>query len=113
MALDRESVAVVIAQPLRLLVERRARLVGQLGRIGLEENAVADIDDKVLLAARNRSTGQGTLVGLLSAARDCKRGPNSGSELDAAKIGAAKDGGDVHSGALHISASPEEIAFRS
>jgi hypothetical protein len=54
MAFDRESVAIVIGQPLRLLVERRARLIGQLGRVGFEENAVTDIDDKVLLAAGDR-----------------------------------------------------------
>src|ERR1700752_539562 len=109
MAFDRECVAVVIVQPLRLLVERRARLIGQLGRVGFEENAVADIDDKVLLAARDRNTGQGTLVGLFGAARNRKGGRNGGSKLDAAKIGAAKDGRDIHSGALHIFPGPDSL----
>jgi hypothetical protein len=96
MAFDRESVAIVIGQPLRLLVERRARLIGQLGRVGFEENAVTDIDDKVLLAAGDRGAGQGTGVGLFGAARDRKRRQNGGSEFSA-----AQDCRDVHSGALH------------
>src|SRR5665213_381849 len=44
-------------QPLRLLVERGARLRRQLGRIGFEKHAVADIDHEVLLAARRRQAG--------------------------------------------------------
>jgi hypothetical protein len=54
MAFDREGVLAVAGQPLRLLVERLATLGREIGLIGLEEDAVADIDDKVLLAARRR-----------------------------------------------------------
>ena len=46
-----------LAEPLRLLVERAARLRRQLGGIGLEEDAVADIDHEVLLAAGRRGAG--------------------------------------------------------
>src|SRR5580658_8398736 len=64
MAFDGEGIAVVVVEPLRLLVERRARLTGQFRGIGIEEHAVADIDDEVLLAARRRGRSRGILVGL-------------------------------------------------
>jgi hypothetical protein len=51
-ALDRECVAIVLRKPLRLLVECGACLRGQVALIALEEDAIADIDDEVLLAAR-------------------------------------------------------------
>src|SRR5204863_3777253 len=95
-AFDREGVTVVIAQPLRLLVERRAGLIGKLGGIGVEENAVADIDDEILLTARNCGAGQRALVGLFGAACDRERCQNGGSEF-----GAAKNTRHFHSGALH------------
>src|SRR5689334_8236446 len=106
MAFDRESIAVVIVQPLRLLVEGCSRLLRQLGRIGLEKHAVADIDDKVLLTSWGSGARQSSLVGLLGAARNRKARQDHRSELKAAKIGAAKDRRDIHSGALHISAGP-------
>ena len=59
MALDGEGVAVVLIEPLRLLVERRPRLLRQFRRIGLEEHAVADIDDEILLAAGRGGAGHG------------------------------------------------------
>ena len=62
-ALDGEGVAVIVAEPLRLLVERSAGLLGELRGIGLEEHAVADIDDEILLAAGGRGRAAG-LVGL-------------------------------------------------
>ena len=79
-AFNREGVTVVIAQPLRLFVERRARLTGKLRGIGVEENAVTDINDKVLLTAGNCGAGQRALVGLFGAACDRKRCQNGGSE---------------------------------
>src|SRR5476649_1414967 len=54
MAFDRKRVAVVLLQPLRLLIQRRNRLRRQLGLIAFEEYAVADIDDEILLATRRR-----------------------------------------------------------
>ena len=53
-ALDGKGVTVIVVAPLRLLVERRSRLLGELRGIGLEEHAVADIDDEILLAAGGR-----------------------------------------------------------
>src|SRR3954452_13731918 len=65
-AFDREGVIGVLLQPLRLLVERAARLHRELSRIRLEEDAVADIDDEVLLAARRGGAGRSQrVVGLL------------------------------------------------
>src|SRR5581483_4369584 len=71
-AFDGEVVAVVVAEPLRLLVERGARLLGELRRIGFEENAIADVNDEILLAARcGSSAHRRRLVSLvLGAARD-------------------------------------------
>ncbi len=51
MAFDGEGIVVVAVEPLRLLVERRARLIGQIRGIGVEEDAIADIDGEILLAA--------------------------------------------------------------
>ena len=73
MALDREGIAVVAAEPLRLLVEGRDRLRGQLREVRLEEHAVADIDDEVLRAAGRRAAGKAahwrrSSVGLLAQA---------------------------------------------
>src|SRR3954449_12735000 len=68
-AFDREGVIGVLLQPLRLLVERAARLRRELGGIGLEENAVAHVYDEVLLAARRGGAGRGQrIVGLLAGA---------------------------------------------
>src|SRR6185503_20526257 len=51
-AFDRElAVLRILIEPLRLLVERAARGGRQVGRVRLEEDAVADIDDEILLAA--------------------------------------------------------------
>ena len=76
MAFDGEGVAVVVVEPLRLLVERRARLIGQLGGIGFEEHAVADIDDEVLLAAGRRSRQPcRSLIGFLGAAPRSRASP--------------------------------------
>src|SRR5262245_38424196 len=58
-ALDQEGVARIGAQPLRLLLERGHRLRSQFSRIVLEEDAVADIDHEVLLAAGGRLGGAG------------------------------------------------------
>src|SRR6202171_2866470 len=92
-ALDGEGVAVVVVEPLRLLVERSAGLLGELRGIGLEEHAVADIDDEILLAAGSR--GRAGLVDLrLGAAGGHQPGPGDGREF-----GAADDTHDVHSGA--------------
>src|SRR5262249_19659891 len=60
-----EAVLRIVLPPLRLLVERRPRLRGQLGRVDLEEDAVAHIDHEVLRAARNRGAGAAS-VGLLA-----------------------------------------------
>src|SRR5579862_3146047 len=96
MTFDGEGVVIVVAEPLRLLVERRPRLLGQLRGIGFEEHAVADIDDEVLLAAgRGGAADEPSLLGLLlSAARDRERGDDKGREF-----GAAEDAHHVHSGA--------------
>ena len=68
MALDGEGIAVVGLQPLRLLFQGRDRLRAELGLVALEEDAVADIDHEILLAARRRRTrhraiGADVLVG--------------------------------------------------
>src|SRR5262249_20272495 len=96
-AFDREGIAIVVVEPLRLLVERRPRLIGKLRRIGVEENTVADIHHKVLLAARHRGTGQSALLVLFGAAGDRERCQDRCNEF-----GAAKNTDDFHSGALHI-----------
>jgi len=59
------TVLAIVAEPLRLLVERGARLRRQLGRVGFEEYAVADIDHEVLLAARRRHAG-GVRLGVVA-----------------------------------------------
>src|SRR6185436_20498405 len=58
MAFDREGVVAVLLQPMRLLVERGARLHRQLSGIGFEEHAVADVNDEVLLAAGRGDAGR-------------------------------------------------------
>jgi hypothetical protein len=65
----------------------------KLRRIGVEEHAIADVDDEVLLAAGRRA-GHGSLIGLLGAARDRERAKHDGCEF-----GAADDAHHVHSGA--------------
>src|SRR5215467_1995316 len=57
MAFDSERIAIVGGKPLRLLVEGAARLRGQIGRIGLEKDAVADIHHEVLLASGSCGAG--------------------------------------------------------
>src|SRR5262249_17646765 len=58
MTLDGElTILAVIRQPLRLLVECRARLRRKLGRVGFEKYAVADVDDEILLAPGRRLAG--------------------------------------------------------
>ena len=52
MAFDREGVAAILLQPARLLVERGLRGRVQFRRVGFEEDAVADVDDEILRAAR-------------------------------------------------------------
>src|SRR5262245_12467636 len=75
-AFDGERITIVGLQPLRLLVERGAGLRRQLGRVRLEEDAVADIDDEVLLTARRGRTGAGELlIRLVGARGDCECGP--------------------------------------
>src|SRR5690606_24146222 len=66
-AFDDEGVLTVAGQPLRLLVERLAARLRQFGLIRLEEDAVADIDDEVLLAARGRSRA-GSAIGAVGSA---------------------------------------------
>src|SRR5207253_4042441 len=61
-AFDREGVIAVLLQPLRLLVERAARLHREFGGIGLEEDAVADVNDEVLLAAGRGGAGRGQRI---------------------------------------------------
>src|SRR6478672_8540728 len=51
---DQKCVLRIAAQPLRLPFERAERLLRELCGIGLEEHAVADVDDEILLAARHR-----------------------------------------------------------
>ena len=52
MALDDEGVVRILLQPLDLAVQRGDGLLGEVGRIDEEEDAVADIDGEVLGAAR-------------------------------------------------------------
>ena len=70
-----KRVLAVGLQPLRLLLQRLHRLRRELGRIGLEEYAVADIDDEILLAARRRAGIRPAtpIVGFVGAARDRQR----------------------------------------
>src|SRR5262249_3484437 len=98
MAFDREGVAVVVLQPLRLLVEGGARLRRQFARIGLEEDAIADIDDEVLGTAGNG--GAGTAQAGLPCIRvvGASRQPDDRHQ-DGGQLGGAKDAHDArHSG---------------
>src|SRR4029079_10977588 len=64
-AFDREGVVAVLLQPLRLLVERGARGRREFGGIGFEEDAVADVDDEILLAAwRGDASRSKRIIGL-------------------------------------------------
>src|SRR5262245_43076239 len=51
---NQENVLRISAQPLRLPLQRANRLLSKLRGISLEEHAVADIDDEILLAAWGR-----------------------------------------------------------
>ena len=53
MTFDRERIAIVLLQPAGLLVERRLSGGRELDRVGFEEDAIADIDDEILRAARS------------------------------------------------------------
>ncbi len=75
MAFNGEGVVAVLLEPLRLLIERGARLHRELGRIRLKEHAVADIDDKVLLTAWRGHAGCCKRVGRLVLGAGAKRQP--------------------------------------
>src|SRR3954454_3703862 len=86
MAFDGEGVLRIGTQPLRLLFERPDRHLCQLGRIALEEYAVADIDDEVLLAAWHGGAriGERGVVGIdriLGAPRNRDRRGDEASKL--------------------------------
>src|SRR5215472_5882727 len=67
MPFEGEGVPRIGLQPLYLFFQRGDRLRGQVGLVALEKHAVADIDDEVLLAARNgrarHRIGTNALVG--------------------------------------------------
>jgi hypothetical protein len=70
------AVLAIVVEPLRLLVERCTRLRRELGGIGFEEHAVADIDHEVLLAAGRRHAGRiglRVVAGLVGAGRNRQR----------------------------------------
>ena len=100
MAFDGEGVTCVLIEPLRLLVERRPRLLGKLRGIGVEEHAIADIDDEILLAAGRGGAGHRRRFGVLGAARDRERTQHKGREF-----GGADDAHNVHSGASIVPSS--------
>ena len=91
MAFDGEGVARIALEPASLLVEGRDGGRGQVGGVGFEEDAVADIDDEVLRAARGRGTagaearGVGILV--LGAGAERERGGDGSGETDGTAAG--------------------------
>src|SRR5262249_11344952 len=103
-----EGVLAVALQPLRLLLQRGDRLRRELGRVGFEEHAVADIDHEVLLAAGRRAAGAGGLghVRLVGAARRGQRQGDQASEL----YGADDTHNICHSGALPLLRHPGHAA---
>ena len=77
MALDDEGILRISLQPLDLAVERADGFLGEVGGIGQEEDAVADIDGEILRAAgRRRAAGYrqiGAAIGpRLGAGREAK-----------------------------------------
>ena len=91
MAFDGEGVARVALQPAGLLVEGRGRGRGQVGRIGLEEDAVANIDDEVLRAARRRGAAgaEARTVGVLvlGSGAEGEGGGDGGGKADGSAAG--------------------------
>src|SRR3984893_10064904 len=83
-AFDGEGIAVVLAEPLRLLVEGGTRLRRELGRIGFEEDAVAHVHDEILRRA-GRGGGPAWIVWIAGAGGDHYRRPDERGETQAAK----------------------------
>jgi hypothetical protein len=79
MALDDDAVLLVLVQPLRLAAEDALRVGADDRAVGVEENAVADIDGEILGGARRRRTSAQAQIGggvrglLVGAARDRER----------------------------------------
>src|SRR5277367_4677270 len=81
-AFDRKGVMIVLIEPRRLLVERRLGGRGEIGLIGVEEDAVADRLAEFLDASRARRAiaGGEVVVGVIvragaerQAERECRR----------------------------------------
>src|ERR1700720_2133441 len=80
MPFNRERVLAVGLKPLRLLLQGRNGLRCQLGRVRFEEDPVAHIDDKVLLASRRRHTGGLGHIGGVRAPSHAKGNSQSAGE---------------------------------
>src|SRR5262245_12725547 len=98
MTFDGEAVLGIVLQPLHLLVERGARLRRQLARIGLEENAVADIHDEVLGASRHGGAGAPRARLLLAVGVVRARGQPDHRHHDGGQFRGAEDGRNTHTG---------------
>src|ERR1700730_3855929 len=81
---DGEGITVVLAEPLRLLVEGGTRLRSELGRIGFEEDAVAHVHDEILRRA-GHGGGPAWIVWIAGAGGDHYRRPDERGETQAAK----------------------------
>src|SRR3984893_14524734 len=86
-AFDGEGITVVLAEPLRLLVEGGTRLRRELGRIGFEEDAVAHVHDEILRRAGHGGGPAGIVwcVWIAGAGGDHYRRPDERGETQAAK----------------------------
>src|SRR5215208_7301782 len=107
MAFDGEGIAVVLLQPLRLLVQCRARLRREVGRIGLEEDAVAHVHHEILWAARSSRAGHAgdSLVRLAGAARH-----SEGCDQESCETRAAENT-HHHAGASILASLPDLLRF--
>src|SRR3984893_3879626 len=84
---DGEGITVVLAEPLRLLVEGGTRLRSELGRIGFEEDAVAHVHDEILRRAGHGGGPAGIvwIVWIAGTGGDHHRRPEQRGETQAAK----------------------------
>src|ERR1700704_5315050 len=104
-ALHVEGVLTVGLQPLRLLLQRRDRLRRELRGIGFEEDAIADIDHEVLLAAGRRIAGPGQ-AWIVGSVRACGGGQRQGEDDD--ELRGADDTHNIrHSGASIVASLPD------
>ena len=86
-AFDREGVTIVLIEPCRLLVERRLGGRGEIGLIGVEEDAVADRLVEFLDAARaRRAIARGEVVVGVVVRAGAKAKPSASAAANAIEL---------------------------